>query len=64
MGKTKRGGFVFLTWKGDHPPAHVHVFRNRKLVLKWDLERGRPITGDASRRIRKLIAELRKEGLL
>ena len=26
MGKVRRGGFVFLWWKGDHPPRHVHVY--------------------------------------
>jgi hypothetical protein len=26
-GKHRRGGYVFITWKGDHPPRHVHVYR-------------------------------------
>jgi hypothetical protein len=23
MGKIRRGGYVFITWKGDHGPPHV-----------------------------------------
>src|SRR5437762_2464180 len=25
VGKVRRGNHVFLTWKGDHGPRHVHV---------------------------------------
>ena len=32
VGKIRRGGFVFLTWKGDHTPRHVHVYRDGKLA--------------------------------
>ena len=38
MGKYRRGGYVFITWKGDHPPRHVHVYRDGKLIVKWDLD--------------------------
>jgi hypothetical protein len=34
MGKIRRGGYVFLTWRGDHTPRHVHVYHDGKLVLK------------------------------
>ena len=64
MGKTRRGGFVFVTWKGDHSPYHVHVYRDGSLVVKWDLENDVVMEGQASRRILRLIAELREEGLL
>jgi hypothetical protein len=33
VGKFRRGGYVFITWKGDHPPRHVHVYRDGKLVV-------------------------------
>ena len=61
MGKIKRGGYVFITWKGDHPPRHVHVYRDGILVVKWDLERREPMWGEASGRVRKLIAELEED---
>jgi len=64
MGKVRRGGYVFLTWKGDHPPRHVHVYRGSVLVVKWNLESQVAMSGEASRRIRRLIAELEEEGLL
>ena len=48
MGKTRRGGYVFVTWKSDHAPRHVHVYRNDRLVVKWDLENGLTMQGKAS----------------
>lgn len=53
---------MFVSWIGDHAPRHVHVYRDGELVLKWDLESGRPMKGEASRRVLKLIEELRSEG--
>ena len=64
MGKVRRGGYVFVTWKGDHSPYHVHVYRDGKLVVKWDLENDLPMKGAASRRVLELIRELRAEGEL
>ena len=64
MGKIRRGGYVFVTWIGDHSPYHVHVYRDRKLVLKWDLENDVSMKGEPSSRILDLIEELRREGLL
>ena len=56
--------YVFLTWKGDHPPRHVHVYRDGKLIVKWDLDNQKPMKGAATRRILELISELEAEGLL
>ena len=64
MGKIRRGGYVFITWKGDHAPRHVHVYRDGSLVVKWDLDNQKPMKGSISRRILQLIAELESEGLL
>ncbi len=64
MGKLRRGGYVFLTWTGDHRPRHVHVYRDGKLVVKWNLDDRVPMKGRASRRVLWLIAELEKEGAL
>jgi hypothetical protein len=62
--KIRRGGFIFLTWKGDHPPRHVHVLFEGRLVLKWDLERHRPLKGAATTKLLALIRQLEDEGLL
>jgi len=64
MGKIRRGGYVFITWKGDHYPRHVHVYKNGKLLVKWDLDNKQPMKGKASRRVLHLIEELESEGLL
>jgi hypothetical protein len=62
LGKIRRGGYVFLSWKGDHPPRHVHVYRSGRLVVKWDLDSDRPMKGAASKRVLWLIRQLRDEG--
>ena len=64
MPKIRRGGYIFVAWKGDHPPRHVHVYRNQRLVVKWDLDNQKLMKGSASRRVLKLIQKLESEGLL
>ena len=64
MGKLRRDGYIFITWKGDHSPRHVHVYRDGKLVVKWDLDNRKPMKGNPSRRVIHLIEELVAEGLL
>jgi len=64
MGKLRRGGYIFVSWKSDHPSRHVHVYRDGKLVVKWDLDNKQPMKGRATRRLLESIAELEAEGLL
>jgi hypothetical protein len=64
MGKIRRGGYVFVTWAGDHGPYHVHVYEDGRLVVKWDLENDLPMKGKASAKVVKLIEQLRNEGEL
>ena len=64
MGKVRRGNFVFLSWKGDHSPRHVHVYRSGRLVLKWNLDDRVPMKGRPNARVLRLIAELEEEGVL
>jgi hypothetical protein len=64
VGKFRRGGYVFITWKGDHPPRHVHVYRDGRLVVKWDLDNRKAMKGKATSRILELIAQLESEGVL
>jgi len=64
MGRVRRGGFVFVWWKGDHAPRHVHVYREGQLVVKWDLDNWKPMKGEASRQLLELITGLVSEGLL
>jgi hypothetical protein len=64
MTRLRRGGYLFVAWKGDHSPYHVHVYRDERLVLKWDLESDRPMIGTATPAVLALIKLLREEGLL
>ena len=64
MSKYRRGNYIFITWKGDHDPRHVHVYKDKALVLKWDLDNQQAITGKADTKILRLISELEKEGKL
>jgi hypothetical protein len=64
MGKFRKGNYVFLSWKGDHSPKHVHVYRLGKLVLKWDLDNGIAMKGRPTKKILGYIKELQQEGKL
>ncbi len=64
MPKIRRGGYIFIAWRSDHPPRHVHVYRNGKLVVKWDLENRTPMKGKASAKVLELIEQLEIEGRL
>jgi hypothetical protein len=64
MERFRRGNYVFIAWKGDHSPRHVHVFHGRRLVVKWDLENERAMVGFPSARLRRLLDALRREGRL
>lgn len=64
MSKVRRGGYVFLSWKDDHSPRHVHVYRDGRLLLKWDLDSQEVMAGRPSRRLLALIRQLESEGLL
>jgi hypothetical protein len=64
MTTIRRGGYLFRTWLGDHDPRHVHVYQDRRLVVRWDLQAGVPIEGAAPRRVVEIIRQLRSEGLL
>jgi len=50
--------------EGDHSPRHVHVYRDGKLVVKWDLVHGCAMQGSAPRRLIRLLAKLEAEGQL
>lgn len=64
MTRIRRGGYIFLTWIGDHSPRHIHVYQNGSLVLKWDLENRKAMAGNPSRKVLELIQELETGGQL
>jgi hypothetical protein len=40
------------------------VYKDGKLILKWDLENGKAMRGRSTERVLALIRELQAEGLL
>ncbi len=65
MGRVRRGGYIFDFWVGDHLPRHVHVLKDRQLIAKVELDECLTVMeGHINRRIRKIIIELVKEGLI
>jgi len=62
--KIRRGGYVFIARRSDHPPRHVPVYRSGRLVVKWDLENEKPMKGRASTKLLELIRQLEAEGRL
>ncbi|MDE0286049.1 MAG: DUF4160 domain-containing protein [Gammaproteobacteria bacterium] len=64
MGKIRRKNYIFLTWKGDHSPRHVHVYRDAKSVVKYDLENRQVMKGKITGALLTIIKELEREGLL
>ena len=65
MGRVRRGGYIFEFWVGDHPPQHVHVLKDRKLVAKVELDDQLTLMeGKIDRRIREILKALIKEGEL
>jgi hypothetical protein len=51
---------VFRTYIGDHPPLHVHVFRQGRQLGRWDIEHQRPL--DELVVTRRLAQALREAG--
>lgn len=65
MGRIRRGGYIFESWVGDHPPRHVHVFKDRELIARVELdEELTMIEGKISRRVRRILKALVQEGVL
>jgi hypothetical protein len=66
VGKIRRGGYLFVWWKGDHPPRHVHVFdKDGKLLGRIVLGTKAPLDDwSPPRRVVKILEELEKEGRL
>jgi hypothetical protein len=64
LSKIRRGGYVFISWIGDHDPRHVHIYKDGKLLAKWDLDGWRVMQGRVTTRLIRLLEELREEGRL
>lgn len=64
MGRWKRFGVVVVRYLTDHDPPHVHVFQDKRRILKFDIEGWRVMEGKMTANARKALEGLRKEGVL
>ncbi|MBI4406211.1 MAG: hypothetical protein HY537_18775 [Deltaproteobacteria bacterium] len=64
VGTVRRGNYSFRTWVGDHSPRHVHIYRDGKLIAKWNLDAGVVMEGRVNRKLREIVGALVKEGKL
>lgn len=64
MSRAKRGGYIIEWWMGDHPPRHVHVFKNSKEVVKVAIPSLGVLSGKMDRRLKKILIDLIEEKVL
>jgi len=59
MGIKRWGGYVFITYTGDHRPYHVHIKRGRREIGRWDIENQKPMDAfEVSERLMKALVRL------
>ncbi len=59
MGRIRRGGYIFEFWIGDHPPRHVHVLKDKRLIARVELDEDLTIMyGQINRRIFEIIKDV------
>jgi len=64
MGRWKRHGVMVVLYSTDHDPKHVHVFEDRKRLLKFNIEDWTVMEGTMTPKARKALETLRKEGMI
>ena len=64
MGRWKRHGVIVVLYSTDHDPKHVHVFEDRKRVLKYNIETWTVMEGKMTAKARRALEALRREGIL
>ena len=58
------GGYLLRIYSHDHPPLHVHVFKDGHLVAKYDLEGLAFMKLRAPRQQASILRALRRAGLI
>jgi hypothetical protein len=61
LGKIRRGGYVFISRKGDHDPKHVHIFKDGREIAKWNLRDWVIMKRRMNRKLHLLLLELMSE---
>lgn len=58
VSRRKRGGYIFETYAGDHPPYHVHIYKDDRFIGRFDVENQRSMDGDLPGQVLKYLEEL------
>ncbi|MBI2906977.1 MAG: hypothetical protein HYX92_04910 [Chloroflexi bacterium] len=59
MTRKKCRGYVFVAYKGDHPPYHIHIQREGVEIGRWDIENQRPMDGfPLNKRLRDALKKM------
>ena len=59
MSRKRAGGFIFVSYKGDHLPVHVHIEKNGREIGRWDIENQRPLDNfTLTKQLRGALARL------
>lgn len=64
MGRWKRYGVIVVLYSTDHDPKHVHVFEDRKRLLKFDVENRSVMEGKLTAKPERRFEALRREGII
>jgi hypothetical protein len=64
VGRWKRHGVIVVLYATDHDPKHVHVFEDRKRLLKFDIDAWAVMEGKMTSKAKKALESLRREGVL
>jgi len=60
MTRKKLLGYVFESFKGDHRPYHVHIYKDKREIGRWDIENQRPMDGfEINSTLRSALIELK-----
>ncbi|MBU0506655.1 MAG: DUF4160 domain-containing protein [bacterium] len=62
MSRWKRKGLIIIQYKYDHRPDHVHIMKGKKEIMKFDFETWQVMSGKMTKKIKKILLELREEG--
>jgi len=58
------GGYVIRLYLNDHPPLHVHVFKDGKLVARYDVQNHVFLPGSEAKHFGRITRALRDAGVI
>jgi len=63
MTRWKRRGLMIVKFAHDHPPSHVHVFKDAKQLCRFDIVNWRLMDGKMLPGLMNTLEKLKKEGV-